>query len=367
MQIEIKNGDYGVSWAIKRQLDEEGINTSNLKGQSIWTEIMNVFQNDNESKVNGKTIAEQWTTLRANVLVKVGNIVTIAENTWSKIKEIQNKDENKDKTLQHQSSDLSFEIKQRTHVSKEAMECSNYHTNGKQHQAKVRKGDLNEVNSKNIAAAIPDDLAWAKDGNMQNKKELYTQLYNNLCDRMSELDLWNNEECYDLEKFKKLTYLEEDKIIKDYRNRILKKENSIIHDAEQHRKEYNRDINTIKTTINSANQFLTDIANGAFEGEYSYGKRNGKRWKSIELSDGRWIEVNYDKDGNIEKIKISNDTNGDLQKDGSHSDLSEVMYTKNAVHVNTNHNNDTFEYTLTNMDGYNTWDRMVTLVNTIFK
>jgi len=89
MDIEIKNGDYGVSYAIKRQLKEEGVNTSNIN--SCWTEIMNAFKGDNESKVNDKTIGEQWNTLKANVQMQVGQVVKIAEATWNKIKDIVSK------------------------------------------------------------------------------------------------------------------------------------------------------------------------------------------------------------------------------------------------------------------------------------
>ena len=89
MDIEIKRGDYGVSWAIKRQLQEEGVNTSNIN--SCWTEIMNAFKDDKESKVNNQTIGEKWTSLKSKVDCAIGQVIHIAEATWNKIKEVVSK------------------------------------------------------------------------------------------------------------------------------------------------------------------------------------------------------------------------------------------------------------------------------------
>ena len=94
MDIQISKSDKGLSYAIKRQLQTENVDVSKIN--SCWVQIMNAFKGDTGSKVNGKSIAEQWNTLHAKVQITAKAFITITDNTWEYIKSIVNKASGKD-------------------------------------------------------------------------------------------------------------------------------------------------------------------------------------------------------------------------------------------------------------------------------
>lgn len=89
MDISIKKGE-GISQAVKRQLNEEGIQDNQFTG-SIWSKIQQslndgvsvIKHGDKETK-----IGELWTELSKNVKTYVDDILKIAENTWNSIKSL---------------------------------------------------------------------------------------------------------------------------------------------------------------------------------------------------------------------------------------------------------------------------------------
>lgn len=107
MDIQIQNGDQGISWAIKRQLQSENIDVSKIN--SCWTEIMNAFNGDSESKINGRLISEQWKTLNSKVRCMVNDVLTIATETWNKIVQIVKKSVGIDDASETLSTNLQTE------------------------------------------------------------------------------------------------------------------------------------------------------------------------------------------------------------------------------------------------------------------
>ena len=86
-------------------------------------------------------------------------------------------------------------------------------------------------------------------------------------------------------------------------------------------------------------------------------------WKDVDLPDGRWIEVLYDKEGEITKIKISHDTTPDKCSDGSTFDGEEVLYKKDKATYNTDNNNGDWEGAITS--GYD-FEKLKALAKKIF-
>ena len=81
------------------------------------------------------------------------------------------------------------------------------------------------------------------------------------------------------------------------------------------------------------------------------------------LSDGRWIEVIYDDQGEISKIKISSDTTLDHKNDGSAFDGADVSYTDSTACVSTSHENGIYDHSITS--GYD-FEKLKAVAEAIF-
>ena len=115
----------------------------------------------------------------------------------------------------------------------------------------------------------------------------------------------------------------------------------------------------------SANAFLTEVANMNPKPEIKSGhnEEGDYDWKTANLPDGRWIDVRYDKNGEITEIKISHDTTPYKKSDGTTADYAEASYTKARARYNTNHNNGYFEGFITS--GYD-FEKLKAVAEKIF-
>ena len=92
MEIRIEDGE-GISQAIKRKLiDECGVaeNDPNFDKASIWTKVMNAFQDEGAENTishngNAQSIGSKWNDLKNHVIVHAGDMIKIADTTWNKI------------------------------------------------------------------------------------------------------------------------------------------------------------------------------------------------------------------------------------------------------------------------------------------
>lgn len=88
-----------------------------------------------------------------------------------------------------------------------------------------------------------------------------------------------------------------------------------------------------------------------------------KDWKHVALPDGRWIQVNYDENGEICDIYISHDTTPDTEEGGSTYDGIDVIYTSEKAECNYDHCNSSFEGIITS--GYD-FEKLKALAEKIF-
>ena len=93
----------------------------------------------------------------------------------------------------------------------------------------------------------------------------------------------------------------------------------------------------VQKVFKGANDFLIEVANMNPKPKIKSGhdEENDLDWKSVRLPDGRWINVYYDKKGEISIIVISNVTTPDKKPDGSTFDYAEVLYTKDKAEYDT--------------------------------
>ena len=123
--------------------------------------------------------------------------------------------------------------------------------------------------------------------------------------------------------------------------------------------------NKVQKVFKDANNFLIEVANMNLKPTITSGHntKGDYDWKEVTLSDGRWINVRYDKKGEISCIIISHDTTPNKGRDGSTYDGAEVQYTKDKACYDTDNNNDIFEGSITS--GYD-YEKLKAIAKTIF-
>ena len=123
--------------------------------------------------------------------------------------------------------------------------------------------------------------------------------------------------------------------------------------------------NKIRKTFKDANNFLIKVANMNPKPAIQSGHDENLDydWKGTLLPDGIWIQVNYDKNGEITDILILYDTTPDKRPDGSTNNGYEVLYTKDKAGYNTNHNSVDFEGFITS--GYD-FEKLKAIAEKIF-
>ena len=120
----------------------------------------------------------------------------------------------------------------------------------------------------------------------------------------------------------------------------------------------------VQKVFKDANNFLIEVANMNPKPAISSGhnEEGDYDWKDANLPDGRWIEVRYDKNGEIAKILISHDTTPNKNSDGATADLAEVNYRKYFARYDTDKNNRFWEGFTSGYD----FEKLKALAKTIF-
>ena len=154
-----------------------------------------------------------------------------------------------------------------------------------------------------------------------------------------------------------------EEVVNDCRTKELSKLN-YASELEQVNKE-NAELTKAQQAFDNANKFLADVANMEPKPEIISGHNDkGNYGKKVKLPDGRWIDVIYDKNGEITSINISYDTTQDTEKDGTKFDGGEVRYDKNGkAWYDTDKNNSVYEGSITS--GYD-FEKLKAIAEKIF-
>ena len=211
------------------------------------------------------------------------------------------------------------------------------------------------VNSFPQIATMIDNINLMGDG--LDKNDVYKYVLKHLVNKAKELKLPTkyHGECM------KMSLEEMKQTIKDLKTKILDTNNRQVREGNQ----FNKDLPKIRKTFDDANRFLAEVANMNPKPKISSGhnEKDDYDWKQVDLPDGRWIEVRYDKEGEIKEILISYDTTPDKKTNGSF-DGAEVEYTKNKAWYDTDKNNDEWEGSITS--GYD-FEKLKAIAEKIFE
>ena len=211
------------------------------------------------------------------------------------------------------------------------------------------------VNSFPQIATMIDDIDLMGAG--LDKNDVYKYVLKHLVNKAKELKLPTkyHGECM------KMSLDEMKKTITDLKTKILDANNRQVREGNQ----FNKDLPKIRKTFDDANRFLAEVANMNPKPAISSGhnEEGDYDWKCTTLPDGRWIEVYYDKEGEIKEILISYDTTPDKETNGSTFDGAEVRYTKNKAWYDTDKNNNDWEGSITS--GYD-FEKLKAIAEKIF-
>lgn len=152
-------------------------------------------------------------------------------------------------------------------------------------------------------------------------------------------------------------------LIKRFKEDIIRYHNKTITQSQTEKDAFNKDRNKMQAQFDAANALLVEVANNPKKPEIERGQEYEGKWALANLADGRCIQVIYDENGSIINIAISHDTNPDTWSDGTKFDDFEVSYYSDNARVDTNKNNNKYEYTITS--SYN-WSELVRIAESIF-
>ena len=190
-----------------------------------------------------------------------------------------------------------------------------------------------------------------------DKNDVYKYVLKHLVNKAKELKLPTkyHGECM------KMSLEEMKKTITDLKTKILDANNRQVREGNQ----FNKDLPKIRKAFDDANRFLAEVANMNPKPAINSGhnEEGDYDWKCTTLPDGRWIEVHYDKEGEIKEILISYDTTPDKETNGSTFDGAEVRYTKNKAWYDTDKNNNDWEGSITS--GYD-FEKLKAIAEKIF-
>lgn len=208
------------------------------------------------------------------------------------------------------------------YMSKQAKDIITAANEGKALKAELKQGITKNITPDNVAYAM-GDVSFGPNSQAQAKV-----VFEALVEKLDNLKLFRVGKDYGAwDSFKKLPYKNQNALLREYRDRIIKAQNEIVNKSQKEKDAHNSSISKIQPAIDKGNQLLVDVANGKLKAKITRGKDEEGSWASANLPDGRWIEVNYNKDGSIGRIKISYDTTTRKKNsDGGEYDPADIVY-----------------------------------------
>ena len=346
--------DTTIAGQIARKLDENDGTTDNKINASVW----NKFVGDIGT---GRSINEEISitdamnsiiTYAVRLAAKAGKTVDSLAAEWLSYvggapQGVQKPDEGEGsegtggtkKTPRgtggkYSTSDIKVTVPVK-YISSEAKAILEARKQGTKLHDSLKKGDTRGLTPENTAYAFTHDVNFGP-----NTRKQAETVFNNLVKRMINLGIFEVGRDYGTYgSFSKLSYKQQNHLLHSYRSRIVATENKIISEAQAEKDAFNKDRGKMQSQIDKANQLLVNIANNPKQAKIKRGtSSNGVRWAKAELKTGEWIQVKYDKNGDINEIAISHDTTYDKCTDGSVFDGAEICYTKEEANVSIEHN-----------------------------
>lgn len=233
---------------------------------------------------------------------------------------------------------------------------------GKKLAASLKKGNIKGITKDNVAYTLNSDTTISFGPNSQRQA---ITVFVKLVDKMSELGIIEYSKDYCSPKsFAKLPPKKQNGIIQNYKSRIIATERQIVKNDTENKAYHNKNRAKIQQTFDGANKLLADVANMKKKQKIESGKNDdGTEWKYVTLPNGKWIQVEYDGNGDISKILISHDTTPDHKEDGSTNDTGEVEYTATVAQYNFDKSNNEYEGSITS--GYD-FEKLKALAKKIF-
>ena len=225
----------------------------------------------------------------------------------------------------------------------------------------MKKGNIKGITKDNVAYALNSDTTISFGPNSQRQA---IAVFKELVTKMHDLDIFREGKEYgNPDSFAKLPPKKQNGIIQNYKSRIIAAERQIVNDDNNAKAYHNRNRNKIQQTFDGANKLLADVANMKKKPKIESGKdEDDTKWKKATLTNGQYIQVYYDKDGNINMISISHDTTPD-HGTSSTFDGAEVTYTKTEAFYDNDKSNSDWEGSITS--GYN-FEKLKALAKKIF-
>ncbi len=244
----------------------------------------------------------------------------------------------------YSTSDIKVTVGQ-AYISKEAKDIYNARKEGAALREDLKKGKTKNLTEANVAHALGRDTQFGPNTRKQAKT-----VFELLVNRMASLRILREGDYTNwYSKFFELPYPEQNKLLHDYKRRIIDKENEILANAKKERDSFNKDRAQMQKTFDKANEFLVKVANNPKKAEISQPEDN---CKMAELPSGQQIVVRYE-NGEISEITIKCSTDGRL----------DVQYYETYASVNTDRTDSIPNHKITS--GYN-FEKLKELAEAIF-
>lgn len=242
------------------------------------------------------------------------------------------------KTDKYSTNDIKVTIKP-MYLTKEAKDIYKSRKEGAALKDYLKKGIIEESLTMNNAAYALGSTQFGP--NTQKQAKCVFEL---LVAKIYALELQKDGDIGNVHVFEKLSYKEQNKLIIEYKNRIIKHETNLVKKAENEKASFNKDISKMQESFDKANQVLVNTANNPEKAKIITNKDGSK---TAILSNGQWIRVIYE-NNKISEIRISHNTSKNTKaENGSMFDGDEVSYTKDYAYVDTYENNDIYEHSIT--------------------
>lgn len=254
----------------------------------------------------------------------------------------------------YSTSDIKVTVGQ-AYMSKKAKDIYNARKEGAALREDLKKGKTKNLTEANVAHALGRDTQFGPNTRKQAKI-----VFKLLVKRMKSLKIFQDGKDYEAwDSFSKLPDTNQNKLLHDYKRRIIDKENEILANAKKERDSINKVRAQMQADFDKANQVLVNIANNPKKAKITT-KKDGS--KIAELPNGQWIQVSYN-DGELE-ISISHTISHEIDENGKTYDGAEVSYRKSYAEAGTNSNNST-KYAGRITSGYN-FEKIKELAEAIF-
>lgn len=206
-----------------------------------------------------------------------------------------------------------------------------YREQGQKLTDSLKNNDLKGLARTNLAYAFTSEVKFQ---NMT--EETLHFVFKNLVQRLIDLKEFESGKDYgNYNSFKKLSKNQQNKILREYRNRIVVHENKEVRSDNARVAKANAERPKLQKVYEEANKFIDNAAKGKVKpAKIDVGTSN----KAAKFEDGKKIEVFYDSDGTINSVNVFN-----KEPDDDNVKAPDVRYTADGVNVKNEHSKNTIK------------------------